>query len=110
MSAASRKSPRDATGRNAVKLAEENAELLAERAGQISTLNPMPEVVFKDDEPEDADGVLKVGSTTRRLRVNTDLEDIVVGQGNYFTFLRGREYTVPAHVYDHLEEKGYVYH
>ena len=110
MSAASRKSPRDATGRAAVQLAEENAEALAERAGQISTLNPMPEVVFKDDEQAESDEVVKVGPRDKKLRVNTDLEDIVVGQGNYFTFLRGREYTVPAHVYDHLEEKGYVYH
>jgi hypothetical protein len=44
----------------------------------------------------------------RVLRVNTDLEDITIGKDNHFTFRVGQAYKVPAHVYDHLLEKGYV--
>jgi len=90
-----------------VELAEAHAEELAERAGRISTINPIDEVVVAD---EDVEAGPEVGPAERRMRVNTDLENVVIGQGTNYTFLRGKVYTVPAHVYDHLEEKGYVYH
>jgi len=50
----------------------------------------------------------KVEQAHRILRVNTDLEDITIGKDNHFTFRVGVPYKVQAHVYDHLDEKGYV--
>lgn len=109
--ASSRKSPRDATGRKAVELAEKNAEALAERAGEISTINPLPEVIVEADVDDvEVSDTVEVKEAFRMLRVNTDLEEITIGRGNIYTFKRGHKYKVPAHVYDHLEEKGYVYH
>lgn len=44
----------------------------------------------------------------RVMRVNTDLEDITIGKDNHYSFYVGTPYKVPAHVYQHLDEKGYV--
>jgi hypothetical protein len=52
--------------------------------------------------PEDEDYV--------DIRVNTDLENMVYGRDNVFTFKRGSRYSVPVSLYNHLEEKGYIYH
>lgn len=46
----------------------------------------------------------------RLMRVNTDLPDVTIGKDNHFTFRENQRYKVPQYVYDHLEEKGYVYH
>lgn len=43
------------------------------------------------------------------MRVVEDLEDVTIGYGNTFTFEAGRTYKVPAFVYNHLAEKGYVW-
>ncbi|MEV4576034.1 hypothetical protein AB0K16_22590 [Nonomuraea jabiensis] len=113
--AASRRSPRDATGRRADELAEAHAETLAERAGEISTINPLPEVVVSDadisaDDEIELTSEVEVKVAYKKMRVNTDLDDVTIGRDYQKTFKRGVEYKVPAFVYDHLEEKGYVYH
>lgn len=46
----------------------------------------------------------------RVIIVNTDLEQITIGAGNHYSFNEGEKYRVPAHVADHLEEKGLVWH
>jgi hypothetical protein len=46
----------------------------------------------------------------RIMRVNTDLPDVTIGKDNHFTFRENQRYKVPQYVYDHLDEKGYVYH
>jgi hypothetical protein len=46
----------------------------------------------------------------RVIRVNTDVEEMTYGVGNTYTFLRGRRYRVPKHLYDWLESRGVVYH
>jgi|SRR5215467_296687 len=46
----------------------------------------------------------------RVIRVNTDIEEMTYGVGNHMTFLRGRRYRVPKHLYDWLESRGVVYH
>jgi hypothetical protein len=46
----------------------------------------------------------------RIIRVNTDVEDMTYGVGNTLTFLRGRRYRVPQHLYEWLESRGVVYH
>jgi hypothetical protein len=46
----------------------------------------------------------------RVIRVNTDIEEMTYGIGNTLTFLRGRRYRVPQHLYQWLESRGVVYH
>ena len=53
---------------------------------------------------------VRARSTTRIIRVNTDLESVTVGYGNTYTFQEGRKYKVPTEVADHLEGLGYVWH
>ncbi|MEV4454350.1 hypothetical protein [Microbispora sp. NPDC049633] len=110
--AASRKSPRDHTGRQAEVLAAENAEELASRRGSISTLTEAP--VAAEDAAEDGDVVfsdaVEVDQPMVRIRVNTDLPDLVIGYGNHYSLYRGQWYRVPKNVADVLEEKGYQYH
>jgi hypothetical protein len=109
-----RKQAGDFTGRTAEKLADQKQSELAERAGSISTINPIPEAILNGSDAGasevDFTGPIKVKSATVRFKVNTDLEDVTIGQGNIFTFKRGVTYTASKHVYDHLEEKGLVYH
>lgn len=47
---------------------------------------------------------------TRTIRVNETLESVTIGAGNHYTFMQGEKYVVPAHVADHLESKGFVWH
>jgi len=51
-----------------------------------------------------------VESEWRVIRVNTDVEEMTYGIGNTYTFLRGRRYRVPLHLYQWLESRGVVYH
>jgi hypothetical protein len=44
------------------------------------------------------------------LRVNEDLEDVTIGKGRNLTFKTGVYYKVEPDVYEHLNEKGFVYH
>jgi hypothetical protein len=46
----------------------------------------------------------------RVIRVNTDIEEMTYGIGNTLTFLRGRRYRVPQHLYAWLESRGVIYH
>jgi len=105
--AASRKSPRDYTGRKAQELAEKHAKEIEAMQGRLTTV-AVPEIeseeVVEDNTP------IEVGSDMVKMRVNTDLEDVTIGQGNNFTFYRNRIYTVPKWVYNHLDEKGLVWH
>lgn len=110
-----RTSPRDATGRKAVELAELHAPELAERAGQISTISVAP--VVEDDDYTDYDagpqvtvGEISVDVPMRKLRVNDDIEQMTYGHGRTYDFKRGVTYTVPADLYRHLDEIGLVYH
>jgi hypothetical protein len=65
--------------------------------------NPM-EVVDLGDEPVTVEEEWKV------IRVNTDIEQMTYGVGNEYTFLRGKRYRVPFHLYQWLESRGVVYH
>lgn len=55
-------------------------------------------------QPEIAEAPFKI------MRVNTDLPDVTIGKDNHYTFRENVRYKVPKSVYDHLDEKGYVYH
>ncbi len=119
-----RKNPQDVTGRIAEELAEKHAEELAARAGQLSTITgtvPLnadeeTEVDYtKPAEPVAADaGEIQIGSATgeasRKIRVNSDIEQMTVGPGTSYDFKRGVVYRVPSHVALILEQKGLVWH
>lgn len=121
--AAPRKRPADLTGLNAERLAAENAEALKARANEISLLQAA--AAEEKDEVVDLDGArvdfssptddvevteVEVANVTREFRVNTTLENVTIGRDNHYTFEEGRRYKAPKHVYDHLEEKGYIWH
>jgi len=89
------------------------------------TVDVRPETIVKTEEPQPAhqqfqqrqqppevvrQAAPKVEQSFRIMRVNTDLPDVTIGKDNHFTFRENQRYKVPAYVYDHLDEKGYVYH
>jgi hypothetical protein len=65
--------------------------------------NPL-EVIDLGDEPVTVEEEWKV------IRVNTDIEQMTYGIGNEYTFVRGKRYRVPFHLYQWLESRGVVYH
>lgn len=120
----------DGTPRGMLDIPDEEVDMDALPDGKSDVL---PEVVDLEDEPQPAHGarrdsqqairrpdapqqrveqraVPKVEAAHRIMRVNTDLEDITIGKDNHYTFRQGQPYKVPAHVYEHLDEKGYVFH
>jgi len=44
------------------------------------------------------------------FRVNETIEGVTIGYGNNYDFIEGQRYRAPKTVYDHLEEKGLIYH
>lgn len=75
------------------------------RESQDDDVETLDEVHVLDDEA----GALR-DRPARTIRINSTLESVTIGAGNHYTFNEGEKYTVPAHVADHLEEKGYVWH
>ncbi len=109
-------SPRDTTGR-AKQVLEKNRDLAEKEAAKAQLVEAqvaeevLNEVVdlTQEPEPEIQEAPVVVGESTREMRVVEDLEDVTIGYGNTFTFEAGRTYKVPAFVYNHLAEKGYVW-
>ena len=125
--AAPRKRPQDLTGRNAELLAAQHAEDLALRQNELSLLQAVAaeekdEVTDLSDAavtpfaaPADPGTVefvtdVEVANPTREFRVNTTLENVTIGKDNHYTFEEGRRYKAPLSVYNHLEEKGLIWH
>ena len=124
MSAASvsRKSPADMTGRRKAQLADDNAEAVRLREGEITLLNaaaaeekengvidltePKRVEVPVVEEVQD----VEVEEPVREFRVNTKIENMTVGHGNMYDFDEGRTYRTKKSVYDRLDELGYVWH
>ncbi|MFK0015743.1 hypothetical protein [Streptomyces sp. NPDC091027] len=116
--AAPRKAAGDLTGRTAEKLAAARDTEAKERAKSMATATVVAEsekantVVDLVDQPASTveEQPVVVEESDRVIRVNADLNDVVIGQGNYFTFEVGVQYRVPAFVANHLEEKGLLWH
>ena len=114
--------PADFTGRQAEILAEQAKGVLKEREGEISLFNANREEEFKNEvsyagadtlqydenDPDAEPIVVKVKNT--KIRVNSEIEQMTFGHGNYYDFEPGRTYIVPYDVAEHLERLGYVYH
>lgn len=74
-----------------------------QQQARSSSSNPL-EVQDLGPEPVTVESEYKV------IRVNTDIEDMTYGIGTSYTFLRGRRYRVPFHLYQWLESRGVIYH
>ncbi|GHB52414.1 hypothetical protein GCM10010331_45000 [Streptomyces xanthochromogenes] len=109
-------SPRDTTGRAKQEL-EKNRDIAEKEAakGQLLDAQVAEEAraeVIDLTSPQDVEIVespVIVSVSDREMRVVEDLEDVTIGYGNTFSFEAGRTYKVPAFVYNHLAEKGYVW-
>jgi hypothetical protein len=124
MSAASvsRVSPANMTGRKKAELAEEHAEELRLREKEISLINAAAAEekehgVIDLTEPKHIEAPVVVETQSvevvkpvREFRVNTKIENMTVGHGNFFDFEEGRTYRAQAHIYDRLDELGYIWH
>ncbi|MET9119941.1 hypothetical protein [Streptomyces sp. NPDC004528] len=116
--ATARKPAGDLTGRAAEKLAAERDSEAKERAKTMATATIVAESersntvvdLVAPPEPEVEEQPVVVEESDRVIRVNAELTDVVIGQGNYYNFEVGVQYRVPAHVAAHLEEKGVLWH
>ena len=116
--ATARKPAGDLTGRQAEKLAAERDAEAKERAKTMATATIVAEAeksntvidLTAKPAPVVEEQPVVVEEAPREIRVNTNLTDIVIGQGNYLTFEVGVPYRVPAFVANHLEEKGLIWH
>jgi hypothetical protein len=113
-----RKPAGDLTGRTAEKLAAARDAEAKERAKSMATATIVAEAersnevvdLVEKSAPEVEEQPVVVEEAPREIRVNTNLTDIVIGQGRYFTFETGVPYRVPSDVAAHLEEKGLIWH
>ncbi len=134
--ARSTKPATDMTGRKTEELlrqqAEEDAEV-QERLGMANRLekehdantvidysdpNNPKEVFIQDAAPKYDDAVevveyasdegIDINVPMRTVKINTTMDRVMMGYGNYYNFVAGRRYTLPEHVCELLDEKGYV--
>lgn len=123
----------DLTGRKKAELAKKHADEQAAKAEQVALATAEAKREFSDEVEEavtkesqvvePVDEPVSVGDVEQtdvdvedpkmkkvEFRVNADLEDVTIGYGHTYTFLQGKKISAPQYIYDHLEEKGYIYH
>jgi hypothetical protein len=123
-------SPLDFTGREKARLAKIHEAEQRKAAAEMALMTAQAEEVkagvtdytdlypprtevtwIEDEETKQIKPVeVEVNEPVKKMRVNTDLEQVTIGHGREFTFEQGQYYKVPAYVYDHLDEKGFVWH
>lgn len=115
--------PADFTGRQRQVLAEEAAEELALRQGEISMAQQVERQKMETEIVDLSEGTApstivldEVTSVVPELteefaiiRVVEDIDDMTYGAGNLYTFKVGQKYKVTKQLADHLDEKGYIY-
>lgn len=118
--AVTRPKPTDATGMARAKAIKENADELARRQEELSTIAAAEAEAMKtevrdpkvDAPAEVIDEVVEVGvelaDNTRVVRLIAPIELMTWGQGNDYSFEAGVKYKVPADLADHLESLGYL--
>lgn len=97
--------------------APDSVDLTADEVQALSEpkeLNTLPEDIesqFQEDEvqPQEVD-VVDPSMRLVEFRVNESVPQVTIGVGNTFDLVEGQKYKAPKHVYDHLEEKGLIYH
>jgi hypothetical protein len=121
--ATSKAKPADYTGRQRQVLAEQAADELAQRQGEISMAQQVERQKMETEIVDFSEGTTpstivldEVTSVAPELteefaiiRVVEDIEDMTFGAGNLYTFKVGQKYKVTKQLADHLDEKGYIY-
>jgi hypothetical protein len=120
--AISRPKPTDATGVARSRAIKKNADELAARQEELSTIAAAEAAALKNevrDPKVDApttviDEIVEVGDVTlagdtRVVRLVADIETMTWGYGNNYSFEAGVKYKVPSDLADHLEDLGYLY-
>lgn len=110
--------PQDYTGREADKLAAQRDAAAAARAQEITMISeteaePTDDIIDLTEPPEPpvvTTAEVEVRSPKRKVRVNTDLENMTFGHGNNYNLAAGQQYMLPSEVADHLEKLGFVWH
>lgn len=130
----------EATAAQAEQIVFEDDEILDPERPQQRPLDPMqdvqepvtqqrPPVIGENpyeipDEAPSRDRATVVQNPKVVFRVNSDVEDMtfgrevhdddngnqVVGELRNLSFYRGRRYRAPRDIYDHLEDRGLIYH
>ena len=117
--ATSKAKPTDATGRQREKLQQEFAEQQAEAASNMAMATAQKKidestVVIDATQPRQAEvivdepTVVDTDSDTVTIRVVENIDSMVFGAGNYYSFEAGKKYKVGRDLARHLEEKGYL--
>lgn len=88
------------------KVVEQADEEKVQKAPEAPATTPGVEIVEDEVEVTEVEAPVKI----KEFRVNEDLENVTIGQGTNYNFTEGTKYRAPAHIYDHLEEKGYIWH
>lgn len=122
---ATRKSPGDFTGRQSAKATAEAQEELAARRDQIAMAQQAEMEVIETDVFDAQSGeslgkfevvemeVMSPATGKKEsdqviIRVIEDIDDMVFGAGNHYTFKAGQKYKVPKYIAQHLEDCGYL--
>ncbi|MFH9606866.1 hypothetical protein [Streptomyces sp. NPDC017448] len=112
-----RKRAGDLTGNLSAKLQEEHAETLEEKSRQLTMLQASSQadklqpvdLSGADTETIEKDGaVVEVKRAKMRVKATADVE-ATIGVNNNYKLEEGRTYDLPAHVAEHLLEKGLVW-
>jgi hypothetical protein len=112
-----RKRAGDHTGQQTQKLQAEHAEELAEKskrltmiqaASEVEKLQPVDLSGPSTEVVQDGDKQVEVKRSKMRVKAVADVE-CTVGVGNNYSLEEGRTYDLPAHVAEHLLEKGLVW-
>ncbi|MFE2539039.1 hypothetical protein [Actinacidiphila glaucinigra] len=116
--------PKDHTGNKKRVLADQHAEELARRKGELAMHHAeqaagLDQAIELDDKgrtlqavPDDAgaeEGPVQLPPEKVTIRIACDLEHVTIGQGTDFDFKEGQVYTVPLNVALHLDRLGYVW-
>lgn len=118
-----KRNPKDHTGNQKQILAEQHAEELAKRKGEIAmqhaeaaanldrpiSLDEKGRTLQAVSEEEAPEGPVQLPPEKVRIRIACDLEKVTIGQGTAFDFKEGQVYEVPLNVALHLDRLGYVW-
>ncbi|AZM47817.1 hypothetical protein DMB38_20295 [Streptomyces sp. WAC 06738] len=118
-----RPNPKDHTGNKKRILAEQHAEELAQRKGELAmqhaeaaanldqpiSLDEKGRTLQAVPEEEKTEGPVELPPEKVRIRIACDLEKVTIGQGTDFDFKEGQVYELPLHVALHLDRLGYVW-
>jgi hypothetical protein len=109
--------PQDLTGRKKAQLEAELAEQRKEAASRMAMVTAQAEAAKDEvidlvgsEAPAEDGKTVSVAEPTKKMRVNTTLENVTIGHGTNYNFEIGQTYKVKESVYDYLDELGFVWH